>query len=511
MSGLRLLYLNSHRLGAYGWEGGRLRLEATFEATPEDQEQLGAYLRALPTSTFRLIANVAEESHQIEVIPFLQGRDRRLLIERKISQAFFGAILATSLSLGYEKTRRKNERVLLAALTNSAHFQPWLDVIAAAGAPLAGLYSVSQLGGQLLARLTRPPERCLLVTMQDNSLRESFIVKGIPVFSRMAPLADSSIAGTAAAMATEAGKLHQYLVGQRQIGRNDAIPVFVLAHPTAVDAVRAACTDTAGLNFEVIDLCDAAARLGLRSPVEDNRCDPLFLQLLATAPPRQQYLAAAQRRDHQLHTFKRVLLGLGAASLAVAVAVATAQLFATLDHRQETLALDADEAQLARRYQEISATFPQLGVGNDVLRQVAGRYQAIERVRRQPADAFGVVSRALDDSPAIELDALEWRIAEAAPMEAANAQSRGGLLQAGEELTVIRGTVRLDRTAQPRLIVATFDEFLRRLRADPEARVSVPQQPFDTEPGRPLKGGGPEERESRPLAFTVHIARKLPQ
>jgi len=32
-----------------------------------------------------------------------------------------------------------------------------------------------------------------------------------------------------------------------------------------------------------------AARLGLRSPVEDNRCDPLFLQLLATrarCPPR---------------------------------------------------------------------------------------------------------------------------------------------------------------------------------------------------------------------------------
>jgi hypothetical protein len=56
-----------------------------------------------------------------------------------------------------------------------------------------------------------------LLTLQDHSIRESFLVDGQTLFSRMAPLTDSSIAGIASSFAAEAGKLHQYLVANARL------------------------------------------------------------------------------------------------------------------------------------------------------------------------------------------------------------------------------------------------------------------------------------------------------
>ena len=99
--------------------------------------------------------------------------------------------MAAAISLGYEKTQRKNERVLLSALTNPAHFAPWLQAIDNAEARLAGIYTVAQLGGQLLKKIGQSAGRCLLLTLQDQSIRESYLVNGHAHFSRMAPLTDS--------------------------------------------------------------------------------------------------------------------------------------------------------------------------------------------------------------------------------------------------------------------------------------------------------------------------------
>ena len=516
MSGKRLLYLDSHRLSAYRWQGGKLNPEGVFEATADGFAQFADYLRTNVRSPFQLLANVTEEGHQVETIPYLQGKDRETLIQRKISQIFFGAPLATSLSLGYEKSKRKNERLLHSALTNQPYFQPWLDALAAAEVPFAGLYTVSQLGGLLLKRLTKLPERCLLVTLQDHSLRESFIVNGVPLFSRMAPLADSSIAGMTAAMAAEAGKLQQYLVGQRQIGRNDVLPVFVLAHPQAIEAAAAACLDTAGLNFTILDTQAAAKRLGLRVALEDSHSEPLFLHLLAIAPPRNQYLAGEYRHDHLLHRVKGWLLGGGIAALAAAVVFAAGNLLAAYSHRQDSAELAIEEAQLSRRYQEISATFPQLGVSNDVLRRVASRHREIERIHRQPAAAYLAISRALGQTPAVEVASIDWSLASRDPITTANTGNgialgkADTLLAASDEITIVRGSIRLERNSQPRQVLATFEHFVRQLQVDPEARVTVLQQPFDTESGRSLKGGTLEDENPQPRNFAIQIARRLP-
>ena len=200
----RLLYLSAYRMTAYHWHSGVLESEGVFAANDEGHQQFSDYVKQHRQATFTLLANVSEEGFHIETIPFLQGKDRKTVIERKLGQQFFSAPLTASLSLGYAKSKRKDERVLLAALTNNELFTPWITAITSHGAALSGVYSLPLVSVSLLKKLKLGDEQCLLLTVQDQSIRQSYFEKGELHFSRLTPLQNSSISRIAQAFFSEA-------------------------------------------------------------------------------------------------------------------------------------------------------------------------------------------------------------------------------------------------------------------------------------------------------------------
>lgn len=494
-----LLYLNTHRLSAFAWQRGRLQPAGVFGNDDDGLRRFVDYLAGHRSARFSLLVNVAEEGHVQELIPFLHGRDRQALIARKISQHFLGTPLAAAASLGYEKTQRKNERVLLSALTNPAHLEPWLQRIDRAEVALAGIYSIAQLGGLLLKKLALGSGRCLLLTLQDHSIRESYLVDGHVHFSRMVPLTDSSIAGIASTFAAEAGKLHQYLIGQRLVGRDETLPVHIVAHPLSVPAIEKACPDLGQLAFSIIDSHLAAARLKLQTPPEDNRSDRLFLQLLATAPPGQQFASATHRRHYHLAQIRHGLIAAGLTALLGSALFAAKNSVDAHGLREETRVLAAGEADLSRRYQQISATFPQLGIDNDTLRRLTSRYGELARQQRQPGPAYGMVGRILERMPAIELESIAWKNGGIAASTAANRPD-------GREITTVRASIRLER-ASTRQVLAVFEQFVEALGNEPGSTVNVLQRPFDIESGTAMRGGDGIDAEAQARPFAVEIIR----
>ena len=500
MSSNRLLYLNTHRLSAYAWQQGVLTLNGVFDNDETGLQQFSEYLSKNHKCYFSLLANVAEEGHALETIPFLQGSDRQALITRKIGQHFLGTSLASAISLGYEKSQRKNEKLLLSALTNPAHFEPWLRRIADAEAALAGIYTVAQLGGDMLKKLGQTSRRCLLLTLQDHSIRESYLVDGHAQFSRMAPLTDSSIAGIASAFTAESSKLRQYLIGQRLIGRDETLPVFILAHPQTIPAIEKARPESGLPDFTVIDSHTAASKLKLRSLPEDNRSALLFLHLLATAAPSQQFANEAHRHHYRLSQIRRGLIAAGLIALLGGLLFAAKGTYDAHELRQEVATLAAEEVDLNRRYAEISATFPQLGIDNDTLRRLTNRYGELRSLQRQPAPSYTMLGRVLDGIPAIILESIDWKNGTFLPSTAA--------INNGPEITTIQGAIRLER-ATTRQTLNTFDQFVETLRADPANTVKVLQRPFDIESGSALRGGGEEDEEAKPRQFSVEITRNV--
>lgn len=497
----RLLYLNTHRLSAYVWQAGKLTPEGVFNNDDSGRAEFASYVAGHRQSHYSLLANVAEEGHVIETIPFLQGKDRETLITRKIGQHFLGTPLATSASLGFEKTKRKNERVLLCALTDPAHFEPWLSRLSQVGAPLKGIYSIAQLGGRLLKKLAIAHERCLLLTMQDHSVRESFVINGKALFSRMAPLPDSSIAGIASSFAAESSKLHQYLIGQRHIGRDERVPVVIVAHPSAIPAIEKACPADGRLDFTLLDNTEAARQLKLQHVPEDSRCDTLFLHLLATTPPSQQFASGSHRHDHELSRLRYLLLAGGVITLLGGLLFSAKQLYDARQLRTEVVQQQAIETDLAARYREITATFPQIGVDNDSLRRLTDRYRQLRSQQTLPADAYRHLGQALAGAPAIQLIGLDWKIGP-------NSTSTAGSVPSGAvEVTTVRGNIVPPPGTTTRQLIAGFDQFLALLRQNPAVTINVTKAPVELESSQPLRGGDNEQESAAPRPFALEILR----
>lgn len=507
----RLLYLTSHQLSAFDWHSGVLTEEASFDTSEEGQVAFANYLAANSKSIFSILVNVSEEGFQIETIPFLRGADRTSIIARKLGQLFFNARLSTSFSLGHQKSRRKDERVMLAALTNHEVFAPWLEAIAGAEVPLAGIYSLPLLGPLLLRKLGVAPTPCLLLTIQDQSLRQSYLENGELHFSRLTPLHNSSIGGIAQTFSSEAFKLQQYLVSQRLIDRKQPLTAYLLAHASARQAIASSCVDGEALSFSILDIDDSARKCGLKALPGSTRCEALFLGLLATDPPRAQFADDEQRHDYHIWLVRSALRG-AAAVVLLSCLLLSGKLLVDAYRVDREIEVLGKEASLARqRYADIVKTFPPIPTSNDSLRRVINRYAELERNSASPASLYREISRALQHAAAVELDGIEWKVTDSLSPRALGTPDplAGATLPVDSETAVVRGTLRLGAESNPRQVLAVFNDLIDALKLNPNLEVEVLQQPFDVESGKSLKGGDAAVEEQPLRSFKVQLRRVI--
>jgi hypothetical protein len=496
-----------------------LDCEAVFLPTEAGWRQFAGYLAQNPKSAFSLLANVAEEGFDVETIPYLSSADRRKVIARRLSQTFYGTPLTAAVSLGYEKDRRKDERLLLAALTRPTLFKPWLDGLAAVDAALSGIFSLPLVAAPFFKKLRLPPEPCMLLSVQDQSIRQSFFDKGGLHFSRLTPLPHGSIGGIAQSLAAESVKLQQYLASQRLIGRGQTITAYVLAHPGAFDTIRTNCVDTQAVRFDLLDITEHARRAGLRTLPQDSRAETLFLHLLAAHPPSVQFAGEDLRHSFQIAQARSWLQGIGALALAAGLLFSGDALFDARRIARDAEALGAEAALARQRYGDIVKTFPSVPADEETFKHVIGRYLAEERRSAAPDAFYRGISRVLEAAPSIEIDRLDWMIggeADTPEPDDAGADARQAPEDApgtddaeDSERLVVRGTLQAGAQATARQLLGAFNRFVDALRANPDWRVEVIRQPLDVASGASLRGGDGVREEEKPRDFGLRVTRRI--
>ena len=502
MSARRLLYLDQAQLAVYTWQRGKLSPDGLFAGTADGQRQFVNYLEEHRGCIFSLLANVADEVHRQENIPCLRSSDRQAVLQRKISQHFPGTALTATTSLGQEQGQRKNEKVLLSALTDPAHLAPWLSCLNNAAAPLAGIFTVSQLGGALLKKLGHGREPCLLLTQQDDSLRESYLVAGQTLFSRRVPLTDLSSPALARSFAEEAGVLQHYLISQRHIGRDESLPVFIIAHQQDLPAIAQTTATTHLLRFTLLDSAHVATQLGFTSTLADSRSEQLFLHLLASSPPCQQFASPAHRQD--FHRTK-IARGLTAASL---IALLVSSIFSAQQFSQarqwahQTQQLRMAAAALPKDLPATTSQAQPLEISREAFRHLARRHSELRDQQRAPGPALRTLSEAIEQTPAIALDTITWKISHAGRSTATNIDS-------GVETTTLSGKLHDDNTATQRQLLATLTGFVDTLRRNPGATVKIVQSSVDLNSEQPLRGGDRETEAPPSSRFVIDIMQKL--
>lgn len=508
MAERRILCLGPQQMTAFRWRGGSVHREGAFAASPPDAAALAAfadYLAAHAKSVFTLLVNVAAEGFQLETIPPLRGADRDAVIDRKLAQRFPATPYAAARSLGRTPGRRRDETLLLAALTAPAALEPWLGALRQARAAVSGLQSLPFVGETLLRTLKCADERCLLLTLHGHSLRQSYFERGRLSFSRLSPFADPGGDGRAQAFAGEAEKLRQYLLGQRQLPTAAPLPAVIVADRQALPAIVAGSMGSDAFAFRCLSHDECRRQLGLKTPPAGSDDDALFAQLVATARPAALFAAAPLGRPYRLRQWRQRLYGLGAATLLGCIPYAGLQLDSARRLAGEAAALAGQVQEARQRYDEIAGSGPPAPLAPATLRQVMARQAELQTGDGSPEPLYRDLSAALAGSPAIAVEAIDWQAAGAAEAGDDPETAPDGRLAAQ-----LRGSVNLGRQASPRQIRAAFEHFVAALAANAGLETRVSQQPGDIAAGKAWRSDSEATAGSHDRAFALAIGRREP-
>ena len=510
MADKRILAFDGVTITALRWQKSAVTTDQIFAADALGYEAFSAYLASIPSALVYLLADVSEEGFQLETIPAVQGGDRTALINRRLGQFFFGTPFSLGHSLGRQKEGRRDERILFAALTRPEVLTPWLELIQQAGVPLAGIYSVPLVLAENAKSMVSRHDKFLLVTLAASGLRHTFFNEGQIQFSRLSQLTTHSQDEFAVSCAREATRTYQYLLGQRLIARNLALPTIVVAHSSDHAKLHSQFVDTDKISFELLGLDTLAAKTGLKTPVPDSHCDSLFAHQLITHTPKAQF---APEADRKLFRLSQIRFGLQAA--AAAILFACLMIFGRLglqwnELRESTISTSAQAAADTKRHEALINELPKIKLTPDDLRAVIARYQEIMARSAGPVPLLAHLSMALEAMPTISLRRLEWSMLDRQKVAANGslappqipATASGGKITTTLEISAY---LPISAAADQRLQIEMVDSLITRLRTD-KVDANIVKSPVDVESGKTLKRGAAEtERPHGPPEFKIRL------
>jgi hypothetical protein len=485
MPARRILLLDATRLTAYRWQLGGVDREADFAPDDAGLAMFREYLHSHHGSLFYLLADVVEESFQVEEVPFVRGRDRTAMIKRKLAQYFYGTPLATAISLGRSSEGRRDERMLFSGLSGYPQFEPWLLALRESESALVGVYAMPMVVADTLSRQIADAGQALMVCVTHAGLRQTFFDRGQLRFSRLSPMATDSTGQVANACATETNKTQQYLSGQRLVARDAQLPTFILAHPADFAVIGSRCQSNDRCKFHFLDLAALCRQHGLARAPADSRTDELLLHTLVRRTPRQQFAPPEDRHFYRLWQTRFGVRAAAGGIFAACLLIASAQAFRVHELSDNEADLTAQFAMGQRHYDDLLATLPKTSVTPDELRAITDRSDLLARRAPGIEPALQHLSRGLTQVPQVDLISLDWRLADSPD---------GGQATAATKTSGDGSYVTMDVQAQLPLAMAsdyraqldTVSSLVSALKTD-GYDVRVQALPFETESGKLLK------------------------
>ena len=518
----RLLYLTANRLTAHTLSRGGLAVDAVFERNDQGVAAFSAYL-AHTRNLYYLVVDVVEEDYHQDTIPYLGRSDRRQVLARKLAQRYRDTSLTLSMSLGSEQGERRNEKVLYASFSNTQQFQPWLSALEQNECRLAGIYSTALLAPALIKGAGLKPQRCLLVSVQQTGLRQSYVEEGKIRFSSVGRLNLDDAAAVAAVCAGESARLQQYLVTMRLLPTiATPIDVMVLAAGKYHAALSETCRDSEVLRFHVINADDQCRKLGLKQFPPEAPCDALFLNAVASSPPAEQFGQEQHRHHFRLWQISRGLYATGAAALAAGLLFAGVRLLEVYQLRGQIASDQARFQTISAEYARVTATFPHTPTSTENLKTTIKQYRLLQAETATPAYLYTEISKALAGFPQVEIERIQWSVGKMpvdtgaktdlkkAAEEAPPAAAAPAAADLGYQLATVSARVVGARRVDLRSITDMAGQFIAALKRNPQLEVRMVHMPFAVTAQDTLAGDiGSERAIAEDASFSFTVGRKL--
>ncbi|MGH8671510.1 MAG: hypothetical protein ACREUA_05660, partial [Burkholderiales bacterium] len=426
----------------------------------------------------RVMVDAVEEEYRMETLPHVTWRARREMLQRKLKQTMRNSVYQTAWWRGREPDKRRDDRYLFAALSNTDVLQPWLDELR--NAPIAGVFLLPMVSGDFVERFKLEARHLLLISRHESGLRQSFFEQGKLRVSRLTPAEALRGDSGAKPYTAEITKTRLYLSNLRLLARDSRMTVCVLDHDGALEELHATLREDPALTVHHFTANDLENKLGIQSGFLEKRADALMLHLLGLKLPDHNLAPKPVTRGYWRLQMRRLLYGISGAVTSIALVVSAADLYLRHDFDAQAAKAAQDTAGFQTRYLKAKRSFPFVPVSAENLQKSVEAVAQLRKQARTPNRLMLVLSRALDPNPIVRLSGLSW---DSGLINADNAISR-----TARETGTVDGDIR-PFGGDYRAAITAIDAFVQQLKHDPDvAEVSVLQLPLNVDPNSALSG-----------------------
>lgn len=497
MANKLLLCISVNGATAARWKSGRLHDVEVFTTDETGIAGFRDYAAASAGTPAFMIVDAVEEDYRFETLPHASGSDRAQMVERKLRQYYRSSPYCAASLIGRDSSKRRDDRFLFSALTNSEVVAPWLTALVTAGLPVGGIYLLPMVMPGLVDVLDAKSDNLLLVAVHPAGIRLTFFREGAFRLSRLSR-GDATTGLQSRAIVDEISNTRLYLHALRAATLDEPVNVVLLDHVDRLgETSKLIGADNPSLHCTRLGRGDIAARLKLDPLLIEASPAAIYLQLLGAKIPGNNLAFATITAGYKRHQSRRQLFATSAAAAAIGILWSGFNLWQQFSINGDTAVAAQRTAQVNADYQAATGKFPSAPTTADNLKKATELAEKLQASAVTPERFFQVIGQALAPSPEIVLTTFDWQhgvteleagtAASGTPRSAtppANAPGGTGRKQSG----LIAGQVR-DFKGDFRLAINSINALAERLRSDPAVdNVRIVQLPLNVSPTLTLSG-----------------------
>lgn len=508
-----LAYHSGKHTEVHTWRRGALSARHVFNAGAEGIAEFAAHLEKHAKLPLYFLVDIIEEDFRLETIPHILGRSRTALINRKLGQVFRNEAYRHTALQERDTERRRDDRLLLSALTNSTAIKPWIDAVLECKIALAGLYSVPLLSQAIIRKLGlgKAPHLLLVTRQGDGGLRQSYFQNGYLKLSRLVSIAGSGPGELIDAVSEESAKIQQYLNNQRLLPRDQLLEIHLLFNDNECDSLLNGCNSTPTHQFLPLELRNTAAALRLDSSASTD-AKSLYLQFLARHSVGNHYAGARESRYWRLNRASLAMKSSGIALVVFGVLSAAVHIADGLNLAVQTDQTHSQAERLEAEARTMQSAFPLLPAAPDVLKGTVELAETLTARPHTPETLMTAISRALDELPQVRLQRFKWVLSanpdqdigakSAAPPPATSEAAPGG---GGEKLEIALLEGEIAPFTNYRDALAAVERLTAKLKTTPGLQAIPLTLPIETGPQAQLKGSLNEYAQPPAANFSLKL------
>ncbi len=412
----RLFYFTGYRLKVLHWKGKALFGSSSFEPTESGLDQFRYYLLQTKDIPGKFLVDVIEEDFRNEKIPHVGFNDRKAVINRLIDRYYRSSQdYCYSEVIAREKQGRKDDIVLLGAMTNPQLIHPWLSIIDECEVPLSGIWTLPIVSKKILKTIKATSGIVLLVSQQVNSnIRQTLFRDGKLISSRQSivnqDISDISAIGKLAA--PEVDRTVEFLRAQNLIAANEVINLHILGSDEQLLSLQQSFKTNEQQTVTIHSIAEVQGKLGLTG-VGEKFSDGIFAWLCLNQGVSVSHYGASQSFNRYHNKLAATVLY--AASLLVVITgvlYTESNISDAMEYDKSITLLKQEEKNYkelySKKFKDFEEVFQNAGVMNSAV-------ELAERIKlngtTSPLDFLITLSNILSQQGVgtVHIDKIEWQ------------------------------------------------------------------------------------------------------